>query len=311
MSKKHALGKGLAALLGDDVVEKSDDIEDGGSTAADTGQRRSDSHILLKLSDIIPNDEQPRKVFDQRTINELAQSIKEKGILQPVIVTKKNGKYMLVIGERRWRASKAAGLDEIPAFIRNYSQADVLEIALIENIQREDLNPIEEAAAYNHLIEKLKLTHDELSRRLGKSRVSITNKMRLMKLPDIVQDDLATGSLSEGHGRAILYLADYPEKMSLLRDRVVTDNLSVRDTETLAKKWEHFDIEDIVSGQNKDKSKAAEKKKAAEIKDMEERLSGFFGTKVFIDDSNNKGKITIEYWSLDDFQRILDKIGMD
>lgn len=307
MAKKSALGKGLAALLGDDALKG--DMDNSGEETGDESSRPKDAHILLNINDIIPNDEQPRKVFDETTITELAQSISEKGVLQPIIVTRKNGKYMLVIGERRWRASKKAGLAQIPAFVKDYSDdAEILEIALIENIQREDLNPIEEAAAFSHLIDRLEITHEKLSERVGKSRTAITNKMRLLKLPQTVQEEIVMGNLSEGHGKAILYLAEDENKMNLLHEKVMSENLSVRETEALAKSWLSLDVSAIKETVVKPAGTPKETPKTPEVKDMEDKLSNIFGTKVTIQDKDNKGKIIVDYYSLEDFQRILERI---
>lgn len=305
MAKKSVLGKGLAALIGDDYINnKSEEI----FLQEQSGKNRENAFILLNVNEIIPNDEQPRKIFDESTITELAQSIKEKGVLQPIIVTKKNNKYMLVIGERRWRATKKAGLEQIPAFVKDYSDTDVLELALIENIQREDLNPIEEAAAFSHLIDRLNITQEKLSERIGKSRTAITNKMRLLKLPENIREDIVFGKMSEGHGKAILYLDGSDEKMILLHEKVISENLSVRETESLAKSWINLDIKEINNtAQKTDKSKI-EKPKSPNIQDMEEKFSTIFGTRVTINDNNNKGKIIIDYYSLEDFERILEKV---
>ncbi len=305
MAKKNALGKGLAALLGDDVFAEKQ--EQNQNQQQDSNNVKN-ARVLLKVKDIIPYEDQPRKIFDEKTITELAQSISEKGVLQPVIVRKKGDKYVLVIGERRWRATQKAGLDEIPALIRDFSDVEALEVALIENIQREDLNPMEEAASYSQLIEKLSITHEELSERLGKSRTAITNKMRLMKLPESVQENIVMGSISEGHGKAILYLDDEPEKMEILYRKVVDDKLSVRDTEAIAKKWTNLSLNEIKKSLTKTVSEKKTPAKSPDVLAQEQNLSEIFGSKVIIEDKNNKGKIIISYNDLEDFQRILENI---
>ena len=190
--------------------------------------------------------------------------------------------------------------------IRNYTPDEMLLVALIENVQREDLNTIEEASAYFHLIKQLSITHEQLSDRIGKSRTAITNKMRLLKLPADIQMDVVIGTLSEGHARAILQLEEEPEKMLTLKNKIIKDNLNVRQTEAIAKKWLKLSLDDILSGE--DKNSQHIQRKNSEIVNMEERLSSVFGTKVTIEDKNNKGKIIIDYYSLEDFERILESI---
>lgn len=286
MGKKFALGKGLSALIPEDVVEQEQDKK---------------GNILVPLNEIKNDNNQPRKAFDSDKIAELTESIKAHGIIQPLILRKsEDGLYIIVAGERRWRAAKLAGLKEVPAIIMDLSEKDVLEISLIENIQRQDLNPIEEALAYKKLLSEFKLTQEDLSKRIGKSRTAITNTMRLMNLDSRVQQYIIEGIISEGHGRALLGIKD-EEIQYELSQKVIDENLSVRELERLVKK--------IIEGKTKE-----EKDKAEELnpyyKEIKTQLQNYFGTKVNISNRNNKGKIEIEYYSEDDLQRILDIINI-
>lgn len=287
MGKKFALGKGLSALIPEDVAVESDQDKKGG--------------ILIPLNEIKNDDNQPRKSFDNDKIAELTESIKTHGIIQPLILRKSDdGFYIIVAGERRWRAAKMAGLKEVPAIVMELSEKDILEISLIENIQRQDLNPIEEALAYKKLLSEFKLTQEDLSKRIGKSRTAITNTMRLMNLDSRVQQYIIEGILTEGHGRALLGIKD-EEIQYELSQKVIDENLSVRELERLVKK--------IVEGKAKE-----EKSTVSELnpyyKEIKNQLQNYFGTKVNISNKNNKGKIEIEYYSEDDLQRILDIINM-
>lgn len=287
MGKKFALGKGLSALIPEDVAVESDQDKKGG--------------ILIPLNEIKNDDNQPRKSFDNDKIAELTESIKTHGIIQPLILRKSNdGFYIIVAGERRWRAAKMAGLKEVPAIVMELSEKDVLEISLIENIQRQDLNPIEEALAYKKLLSEFKLTQEDLSKRIGKSRTAITNTMRLMNLDSRVQQYIIEGILTEGHGRALLGIKD-EEIQYELSQKVIDENLSVRELERLVKK--------IVEGKAKEEKSAASELNPY-YKEIKNQLQNYFGTKVNISNKNNKGKIEIEYYSEDDLQRILDIINM-
>ena len=241
---------------------------------------------------------QPRKSFDDVKIAELAQSIKEHGIIQPIILNKKDDYYTIVAGERRWRASKLLGLKEVPAIVMDLSDKDILEISLIENIQRQDLNPIEEALAYQKLLSDFNLTQEELSKRVGKSRVAISNTIRLTALCDTVKQYLIDEVITEGHGRALLAIED-PKLQSEIAQKVIDEKLSVRELERLIKSF---------------KSDKKTREKTREInpyyKDVTERLQNYFGTKVNISNKNNKGKIEIEYYSDEDLQRILEIINL-
>lgn len=290
MSKKFGLGKGLNALIPEDL-ELDKGIKDNTNNTSN----------LIDINLIRSNQEQPRKSFDNERIMELSESIKHHGIVQPIILKKESDQYVIVAGERRWRAAKLAGVKEVPAIVMELSDKEVLEISLIENIQRQDLNSIEEAVAYKKLISEFNLTQDELSKRLGKSRVSITNTLRLLNLSENVQQYLIEGVISEGHGRALLAIDD-SELQYELAQKVIDDKLSVRELELQIKKMKN-------SNENK-LAKTNSKANSPYYKDITERLQNYFGTKVNINDNNNKGKIEIEYYSEEDLQRILEIINL-
>lgn len=290
MSKKFGLGKGLNALIPEDL-ELDKGIKDNTNNTSN----------LIDINLIRSNQEQPRKSFDNERIMELSESIKHHGIVQPIILKKESDQYVIVAGERRWRAAKLAGVKEVPAIVMELSDKEVLEISLIENIQRQDLNSIEEAVAYKKLISEFNLTQDELSKRLGKSRVSITNTLRLLNLSENVQQYLIEGVISEGHGRALLAIDD-SELQYELAQKVIDDKLSVRELELQIKKMKNSNENKLV--------KTNSKANSPYYKDITERLQNYFGTKVNINDNNNKGKIEIEYYSEEDLQRILEIINL-
>ncbi|WP_373897216.1 ParB/RepB/Spo0J family partition protein [Haloimpatiens sp. FM7315] len=285
MSKKFGLGKGLGALIPENNEYK---VEKGNN---------STEKILLNL--IKANKKQPRKSFDSDKIMQLAQSIKEYGIIEPLVLKKEGDSYIIIAGERRWRAAKMVGMKEVPAVIMDMSDREVLEISLIENIQREDLNPIEEAEAYKKLIDEFKLTQEELSEKLGKSRTSITNSMRLLNLDKRVQQYLIECIISEGHGRVLLSIQD-KEKQYELAQKIIDDKLSVRDTEKI--------IKNLIKHKNNKKEEVYGINPYYE--DVKNRLEGYFGTKVFIKNKNKKGKIEIEYYSEDDLERIIEMLNL-
>jgi ParB family transcriptional regulator, chromosome partitioning protein len=267
---KTALGKGLEAL----IPEKGEEV------------------VYLDLERIFPGEQQPRKTFKDDSLKELAASIKGKGILQPVIVSRVgDGSFRLVTGERRWRAASLAGLKKIPALIKNVASKDSLEIALIENIQREDLNPIEAAEAFSRLIIEFNLTQEELSDRVGKERATIANYLRLLKLPEEVKGFIYNGSLSMGHAKAILALEGKAHQIDAAR-KIIKKSLSVREAESLAKK---------ISTPPK-----AKVSRDAQISSLEEKLIRGLGTKVRIINRGKKGKIEIEYYSFEELERLLD-----
>ncbi|WP_302633466.1 ParB/RepB/Spo0J family partition protein [uncultured Clostridium sp.] len=291
MSKKFGLGKGLNALIPDEVSNNINSKK----------ENNKDGVALIDINLIKNNNEQPRKLFDDEKILELAESIKHNGIIQPIILRKVGNNYIIVAGERRWRAAKLIGIKEIPSIIMDLTDKQVMEISLIENIQRQDLNSIEEANAYKKLISEFNLTQEELSKRLGKSRTAITNTMRLLNLSEGVKQYLIEGVISEGHGRALLSINEANLQCEVAQ-KVIDDKLSVRELEKFIKYC-------------KEKKVAKPHKKENEelnpyYKDITERLQGYFGTKVNISNKNNKGKIEIEYYSYEDLQRILDIIKL-
>lgn len=283
MNKKSALGKGLGALIPNDIASK------------DNNKGSSISINLIKS-----NEEQPRRAFDDEKIAELAQSIKEHGIIQPIIVKKSDNSYVIVAGERRWRAAKLVGLKEVPAIVMELTDKDIVEISLIENIQRQDLNPIEEAIAYKKLLSDFNLTQEELSKRIGKSRVAISNVIRLTNLCETVKQYLIDEVITEGHGRVLLAIEN-PKLQSEIAQKVIDEKLSVRELEKLIKHINSKKNDEI-------------KEKAREInpyyKDVTERLQDYFGTKVSITNKKDKGRIEIEYYSNEDLQRILEIINL-
>ena len=283
MAKKFGLGKGLGALISENEEETNEN-----------------SKLLIPLNKIKSNAEQPRKSFDNERIAELAESIKHHGIIQPLILMKENEDYVIIAGERRWRAAKMAGLKEVPAIIMDITEKEVLEVSLIENIQRQDLNPIEEALAYKRLIDEFKLTQEELSKRIGKSRTTITNCMRLINLDDRVKEYIIEGVLSEGHGRTLLSIND-GELQYTIAQKVIDEGLSVRELEKLIKK---------VYSTDKKKKDNKEVNDENNYKDIEEKLQSHFGTKIKLSYKKDKGKIEIEYYSEEDLQRILDIINI-
>ncbi|WP_294184945.1 ParB/RepB/Spo0J family partition protein [uncultured Clostridium sp.] len=282
MGKKYGLGKGLRALIPDNALE-------------DQKEDQKDIHYI-DIDLIKANRAQPRKNFDESKIEQLSQSIKEHGIIQPLILNKiADSRYNIVAGERRWRAAKLVGVKKIPAIIMNLSDSEVLEISLIENIQRQDLNPIEEALAYKRLIDDFNLTQDELSRRIGKSRTAISNCMRLLNLDSRVQKYLMDGIISEGHGRSLLRVENTELQYKLARE-IVDKNLTVRNIEKIIKNLNSV----------KRNKKKPDRKENIYYVDVREKLENLFGTKVSLVDKKNKGKIEIEYYSQEDLQRILD-----
>lgn len=281
LNKKSGLGRGLGALIQDNNLIKE--------------ENQSIDKIELNL--IKPNKEQPREYFDEKKISQLAESIKEHGIIQPLVLKKEGDIYTIVAGERRWRAAKSIGLTEIPAVIIDATKKDLLEISLIENIQREDLNPIEEAKAYKKLLDDFNLTQEELGKRVGKSRVAITNCMRLLNLDTRVQDYLIDEVISEGHGRALLSVEDKNVQYKLAQ-AIIDEDLSVRDTENL--------IKDYYKKPKQDNKKKTEENNNPYVSDIKSKLESYFGTKVLLKNGKNKGKIEIEYYSNEDLQRIID-----
>lgn len=284
---KKGLGKGLNSLFNEeDIEEVTSDI-----TKSSEGDIKK-----VRMSLIEPNKKQPRRHFDEEKITALADSIKEHGLIQPIIITPSdNNMYKIVAGERRWRAAKKANLKEIPAVIRKYSEEQVAEIALIENLQRENLNPIEEAIGYNLLMDEFNLTQELISQRVGKSRSAIANSLRLLSLEDEIQKMLILGTLTSGHARAILSLDDKELRIALSK-RIIEDNLNVRQAEALAKQLQ----------KKKPQKKKSEKTSYdIEIEKIQNTLSSAMGTKVRINHTAKKGKIEIEYYGNEDLERVL------
>lgn len=283
LSGKSRLGKGIEALI---------------STSAD----KREYIIELEPSKIIQNPTQPRKKFELEKIKELANSIMEKGIIQPIIVREKEGKYEIVAGERRYRAALEAKMVKIPAIVKNVDDEESLELAIIENVQRENLNPIEEGEAYKLLIEKYSYTQEELAKRLGKNRSTITNKIRALKLPDDIKKMMAEGKISSGHAVAVMAIENMEEQLKFAK-MLEEGNISVREAEKISK--------EIKEKSNKKSKKIIDKKKI-EIVEMENRLRDFLGTKVKIKESKeNRGKIEIEFYSEGDLERIFETIGIN
>lgn len=285
--KRTGLGKGLDSMIPPKATSKT--AKEKVSNVSKTGE------TILKINEVEPNKKQPRKFFNEEALKELSDSIKQHGIVQPLVVAKQKDYYEIIAGERRWRAAKMAGLKEVPVVIKDYSPQEIMEVALIENIQREDLNPVEEAKAYQNLIKEYNLKQEEVAERVSKSRSAITNSLRLLKLNDQVLDYLIQETISSGHARALLALED-PEKQVSVAEKIAKEHLSVRDTEKLVK-----NINQPVK-----KAPKKELKNDFVYKDMEEQLKQKIGTKVKINrKSENKGKIEIEYYSQDDLEKIV------
>ena len=303
--KKSGLGRGLDALFPEKTVQSKPKtvktVKEEKKVAVDTKkssqQETSNGERMMKISMIEPNREQPRKKFDEDALQELSESIKQYGILQPLLVSDKKDYYEIVAGERRWRAAKMAGLKEVPVVVKEFSTQEIVEISLIENIQREDLNPVEEGMAYKRLIDEFHLKQDEIAERVSKSRTAVTNSMRLLKLDSRVQQMMVDEMISAGHARAILAISD-PEQQYNAAMKVFDEKLSVRETEKLVKS---------ILTPTKKKPVVSNPTEDAIYESLEEKMKGITGTRVFIHrKKNNKGKIEIEYYSRDDLDRIID-----
>jgi ParB family transcriptional regulator, chromosome partitioning protein len=289
---KRGLGKGLDSM----IPEKIKQEKDKNPKIDDENVSRE---TLININEIEPNKGQPRKNFNEDGLQELADSIKQHGIIQPLILQKKDKFFIIIAGERRWRAAKLAGLKKVPAIIKDYSTQEIMEIALIENIQREDLNPIEEALAYQNLIKEFNLKQDEVAERVSKSRVSVTNSMRLLKLDIRVQQMLIDDLISSGHARTLLSIEN-PEAQYQVATKVFDEKLSVRETEKLVKS--------LLNDKKEIKKEIAVTKEDLIIyKDLEEKMKNIIGTKVCIKKkSQDNGKIEIEYYSIDELERIIE-----
>ena len=281
---KRGLGKGL-----DSLIPKGEAVKKSSS-------KSNNGVVELDINQVEPNKNQPRKNFDQDDLNELADSIKQYGVIQPIVVQKIDDYYEIIAGERRWRAAKIAKLKKIPVVIKNFSEQEIVEIALIENIQREDLNPIEEAEAYKRLIDEYNLKQEEMAERLSKSRTSITNSMRLLKLSSKVQKLVISGELSSGHARALIPVEDAKKQYTLALE-IIKNKLSVRETEKLVK----------ALLEPKKKVKKAVPENDFVYRDIEGKIKDIVGTKVKINNKpGGKGKIEIEYYSTEDLERLID-----
>ena len=295
--KRNGLGKGLDSLIPNKTVKEESASQQKVSKEKQEKNVGS-GEILVKINEVEPNREQPRKEFDEDSLMELADSIRQFGILQPLLVQKKKDYYEIIAGERIWRAAKLAGIKDVPIIVKNYTDQEIVEISLIENIQRENLNPIEEAMAYKRLLEEFDLKQDEVAERVSKSRTAVTNSMRLLKLSERVQQMIVDDMISTGHARALLALDD-EEQQYILANKIFDEKLSVRETEKLVKALK-----------NPKKEVKVQKQEHMFVYDnLEEHLKNIIGTKVSVNPkANGKGKIEIEYYSEEELERIYDLI---
>ena len=292
----RGLGKGLDALIPESLGSVSSKKAEPKARQEKT--EKLEGETIVNITKVEPNREQHRKNFDEDALLELAESIKQFGVLQPLLVQKKDDYYEIIAGERRWRAAKLAGLKEVPVIIKDFSDQEVVEIALIENIQREDLNAIEEAVAYKRLMEEFHLKQDEIAERVSKSRTAVTNAMRLLKLDERVQDMLIQDMISPGHARTLLGIEDKDQQYNLAM-QIFDEKLSVRDTEKIVK--------DLQKPKKEEKKKEADPQMEVIYQQLEERIKSIVGTKVAIQHKNkNKGKIEIEYYSQAELERLID-----
>ncbi len=272
---KKGLGKGLGALISNEATEDESGI------------------IELKINELEPNAGQPRKHFDDEKLVQLSDSIKQHGIIQPIIVKKDNSRYTIIAGERRWRAAKLAGLSKVPVLVKEFTNRQVMEVALIENLQREDLNPIEEADAFMHLMNEYNMTQEQIAETIGRSRPAIANALRLLGLAEGVKKYVVSGDLSSGHARTLVIIQDSDLQLKTA-EYIIANKLSVRETENYVKRL----------FQNKKELKKEEE--SADFRYVEDRLKNILGTKVKLQANNNRGKITIEYYSNDELDRLLE-----
>lgn len=295
----RGLGKGLDSLIpmGDGIGKA-----DKNSSTSSNNESIENKETLVKITKVEPNRNQPRKNFNEDALEELAESIKQFGLLQPIIVQDKKDHYEIIAGERRWRAAKIAGLKEVPVIIKNLSEQEIVELSIIENIQREDLNPIEEALAYKRLLTEFSLTQDQVAERVSKSRTAVTNAMRLLKLCDEVQQMVIDDMISTGHARAILTIEN-PEEQYALAQRIFDEKLSVRDVEKIMKSM-------YKPVKEKKQAKEAGKDLSFIYQNIEEKLKTSLGTKVSVSSKGDgTGKIEIEFFSNDELERIMELIG--
>ena len=297
MALKRGLGKGLDSLIPTNVMMESE-VKHATVSTASSAEEGKDGTLMVKLSKVEPNREQPRKNFDEDSLQELAESLKQFGMLQPILVQNRGDYYEIIAGERRWRAAKSAGLKEVPVIVRELTDQEIVEISLIENIQREDLNPIEEAQAYKRLLTEFHLKQDEVAERVSKSRTAVTNSMRLLKLCDEVQKMVVDDMISTGHARALISIED-PEEQYLIAQKIFDEKLSVRE------------VEKLVKDLHKPPKPPKEENKTLQAiyQEISERLKQSLSTKVSVSaKQNGAGKIEIEFYNHEDLERLLERI---
>ena len=297
MALKRGLGKGLDSLIPTNVMMESE-VKHATVSTASSPEEEKDGTLMVKLSKVEPNREQPRKNFDEDSLQELAESLKQFGMLQPILVQNRGDYYEIIAGERRWRAAKIAGLKEVPVIVRELTDQEIVEISLIENIQREDLNPIEEAQAYKRLLTEFHLKQDEVAERVSKSRTAVTNSMRLLKLCDEVQKMVVDDMISTGHARALISIED-PEEQYLIAQKIFDEKLSVREEEK--------QVKDLYKPPKPPKEE--NKTLQAIYQEISERLKQSLSTKVSVSaKQNGAGKIEIEFYNHEDLERLLERI---
>ena len=297
MALKRGLGKGLDSLIPTNVMMESE-VKHATVSTASSPEEGKDGTLMVKLSKVEPNREQPRKNFNEDSLQELAESLKQFGMLQPILVQNRGDYYEIIAGERRWRAAKIAGLKEVPVIVRELTDQEIVEISLIENIQREDLNPIEEAQAYKRLLTEFHLKQDEVAERVSKSRTAVTNSMRLLKLCDEVQKMVVDDMISTGHARALISIED-PEEQYLIAQKIFDEKLSVRE------------VEKLVKDLHKPPKPPKEENKTLQAiyQEISERLKQSLSTKVSVSaKQNGAGKIEIEFYNHEDLERLLERI---
>ena len=295
MAPKGGLGKGISALI-------EEGPENSRVEAAPRNEKIKPGELLISPDRLKANPNQPRKVFDEEELSELAESIKQQGIIQPIIAEEAgDGSYTIIAGERRTRAARLAGLKEVPVILRKYNEEKQMEVSLIENIQRSNLNPIEEASAYRQLMDQNKLSQDDVAARVGKNRATVANTLRLLRLPREMQEYVQKGEISPGHARAILSVTGAAAQESLFKE-IIKKGLSVREAEKRAL---------ILGKENKKIQKSPSKAKAPELAAMEEKFITRLGTKVIVNGDLNKGNIVIDYYSMEDLDRLYDILGGD
>ena len=297
MALKRGVGKGLDSLIPTNVMMESE-VKHATVSTASSAEEGKDGTLMVKLSKVEPNREQPRKNFDEDSLQELAESLKQFGMLQPILVQNRGDYYEIIAGERRWRAAKIAGLKEVPVIVRELTDQEIVEISLIENIQREDLNPIEEAQAYKRLLTEFHLKQDEVAERVSKSRTAVTNSMRLLKLCDEVQKMVVDDMISTGHARALISIED-PEEQYLIAQKIFDEKLSVRE------------VEKLVKDLHKPPKPPKEENRTLQAiyQEISERLKQSLSTKVSVSaKQNGAGKIEIEFYNHEDLERLLERI---